>query len=806
MATFNFKLSQLYPGSGEHRINTCANPDCLNFGVALTGRDERVEAWKAQHPDASPEKLGLVAANGPGAYKLGGADKKHARVSQAFHYQDRPHAWVDQRTVRCQGQTRDGKVCNSAFSLLSPAHLEEEVARLRNHNGVLDGPSCGACGTRYLERPDEFSLNGVHQRTKDRAGQPLKRPATPKSVRVLHKPCKGQKGARFAISLPHANQKKSSDNVHILGALLNSAGVWDLKRMLGGAATGRKMGMSRIYDRIRWLEGVFLAYEREMLRRWRKKVEASGEAVEHRLSHDDLVLTTNWESSSDRRNTQLNCAVTADAGSGYVYRVDVDFDPRVAPLDLFNSTYLDEERFPRNLIEAYSGTAFEHAPKFSWQRPTGRLHEPQFFFACAQELRVFKRRVLREMPAKTEEEIAARQEILNRVDSAIKDIRVIAEDWFGFSADGEPARGSFKGMTTRDIYTKAAHFILLKEMLPDGHIVLTTEQEATLPSILPHVFDKEIREDRFAWLAISIKKDPTQPEIQRKNTAYNKARHQFRQEGLGSGRFDRAVDDRTVTEAFIADHLSAAFHEGTPRRPFHGSNYRSSLFPQLWVRSVAHSHGELDKVVGFPILPRYIRWRTKQLPFDAAELGKDLREDLAPFVYKATLQPASTFMNALRTRLSMADRAGSGGARVAGSYIQGAVFNPATLISLINIFRVQYNFFEPRPYASPYEDVEILLDAPRPRARSLRYPGTSEYIGLPAKIRKTPHQTTPAMRHGMDAVTRRKDGTEDVPDLYRVIYRPWLYAGTKVGTKLDRTSASARNANKRTSDITAAGT
>lgn len=25
-----------------------------------------------------------------------------------------------------------------------------------------------------------------------------------------------------------------------------------------------------------------------------------------------------------------------------------------------------------------------------------------------------------------------------------------------------------------------------------------------------------------------------------------------------------------------------------------------------------------------------------------------------------------------------------------------------------------------------------------------------------------------------------------MPDLYRVLYRPWLYAGTKVGAKLDR--------------------
>lgn len=42
------------------------------------------------------------------------------------------------------------------------------------------------------------------------------------------------------------------------------------------------------------------------------------------------------------------------------------------------------------------------------------------------------------------------------------------------------------------------------------------------------------------------------------------------------------------------------------------------------------------------------------------------------------------------------------------------------------------------------------------------------------------------MRHGLDARKFRKGGGEDVPDLYRVLYRPWLYARTKVGAKLDR--------------------
>lgn len=71
----------------------------------------------------------------------------------------------------------------------------------------------------------------------------------------------------------------------------------------------------------------------------------------------------------------------------------------------------------------------------------------------------------------------------------MENIRLIGEEWFGFRAQTNDPRDSFGGMTTRDIYTKAAHFVLMKEMLPTGRIVVTTEQEATLPAILPHIFE-----------------------------------------------------------------------------------------------------------------------------------------------------------------------------------------------------------------------------------------------------------------------------------------------------------------------------
>lgn len=159
--------------------------------MAPEAKAERRSRYQAARSDLTKEQLRTIAEHGPGAYKLAGADKSHRRVSQAFHHANAPYQWHDQRTVRCKAMLSNGTICNSGFSILSGDHLNEEIERLRNHNGVLDGPACGACGTRFLARPDEFSLNGAHQRTKDRNGKPIKNTGAPKAVRVLHKPCKG---------------------------------------------------------------------------------------------------------------------------------------------------------------------------------------------------------------------------------------------------------------------------------------------------------------------------------------------------------------------------------------------------------------------------------------------------------------------------------------------------------------------------------------------------------------------------------------------------------------------------------------
>ncbi len=156
-------------------------------------------------------------------------------------------------------------------------------------------------------------------------------------------------------------------------------------------------------------------------------------------------------------------------------------------------------------------------------------------------------------------------------------------------------------MTINGFYTKVAHFILLKEMLPKGRVALTTEQEATLPNILPYVFEEEILPDRFIWPAMKIKKKTTKPEKLGKVKAYKKSRRQFQHDDMYAGRFSPETDARTVTEAYTADNMAPAMR-GT--RPYPGSNYQIPTFPKLWISAPTQASGERDKVVGFPILPR----------------------------------------------------------------------------------------------------------------------------------------------------------------------------------------------------------
>ena len=201
--------------------------------------------------------------------------------------------------------------------------------------------------------------------------------------------------------------------------------------------------------------------------------------------------------------------------------------------------------------------------------------------------------------------------------------------------------------------------------------------------------------------------------------------------------------------AYTCLHLAPATKPSrSGPQPVPGSNFTSRAFPALWVRSPIQGSGEINKMVGFPILsPRY-RHDHRRLGFQDPITDPDLRAAIARRVIGATIQPASTFMNALRDRLAFAKRAGGRSSRTGDTFINGACYNPRVLAAVLNIYRIHYNFFEPRQYVSPINKHDEIVRVGR-GTTSLEVPGSRDRIVMPKRRRLAPVKRTPAMRAGI---------------------------------------------------------
>lgn len=815
------KVPNSRTGAAEINLNCCGNVDCGNYGVPFNrslpvfkgpNAAQRRAAASQRHPDL---------ATGRGLYRLGtGNGYGVRRESKAFEYSKDNRSWEDERSMICDHVEGNGS-CEIGFKLLSNEHFLDEVIRLEKENGILEGVACGACGRAYLEAPEEFLFNGRHGRPKTSIRGKKSKPAEngdgwKLGVRLIHKPCRGKPGARFTVSPEHVRQKERYDNMRILRAIVSGSGMNDLRRMLADQETGLGIGMSRIYNRIFWLERMLVAFEKAQLQIWEEELtkkrdlrvaamEAAGETVEpyhrhirhNRIAHDDIALTVNWETKTDRKLTILNCSVSADIDSGYIFRVDFDFDPSVDPARFFRENYLDDNLNPKNLRREYirpSGKVFR-LPLLATQRPSGRFDEEQFFGAVASKFDLFRRKI----EALTEEGTDLRSEAQNEVIEAAwlaKSAKSIGQDYFGLPVDKRDHRAAFGGMMVRDVYAKAASLNKLRETLPFGRITLVGEQEGTLSRVVSHIFRDEILEDRFEWHVIGFHKEATKEDRKEAVSFFKSNLEVFKT----TYPFPDAKPYQVLTD-FFADKMRPAviIGEDGGNSPDYGQIFRSKQYPRLWVRSPVHSSGEIYKKVGFMIVSK--RWRKafKDCQFDVLPTDPEVRRAMARRGLRATLQPASTFMNALRERVSPARRAGGrGSARSGDSFISGAAYNPRVLMAIINIFRIYYYFFEPRPYVSPTNARSTVEVAPG--FRRIKLPGKDGFVVVPKQRKTAPKRSTPAQRLGMTVIPPTGEEPLDrAPALHDALYRPWLYHGTPLFEKLeerpwkrDRKATSAR--------------
>ena len=421
------------------------------------------------------------------------------------------------------------------------------------------------------------------------------------------------------------------------------------------------------------------------------------------------------------------------------------------------------------------------APKLHFQRPSGRFDEAAFFASAEGSWRVFSDRVERAYADDITAGIALSPEIQSKLVDA-RDRRALLDEirngYFGFGDVNRDFRGSFKGIIVKPTYTKAAHLACLREMLPDGKITLVGEREAAMSRVVPHIFRDMIQADLFEWLVIAFDKEASTPKSQSRVKKFEEAFEAFAyQEEIKAG---EEIPRYELLRRFCACYLKPAVKRDPHGNtfPFVGANFRSDQFPQFWAKSPVQHFGETEKVVGFPIIRAKYRNALRPVGFDQDITDWDLRDALARRVLYTTIQPISAFMNSLRTRISPTKRAGGKSTRNGPSYLNGAVFNPAVLVAMLNIYRVYYNWFETRQYVGAGSagkgtaDIEMGLS-------SVRVPGSLEVVQVPKRRSPTPVMRTPAMRLGADI---EKD---KAPDPRRVLYRPWLFHGTPLWRKFE---------------------
>ncbi|MCW8916519.1 MAG: hypothetical protein OQK24_11800 [Magnetovibrio sp.] len=740
----NLNLEQVLPENDDvYALNVCRNPDCINF----TERPQFGRPHHASKQAASAKRNSNSFGRNVGDYRMEASRNKNRHT---FAISPNPLEWQDGRNLICN-------CCNTKTTIVSEHALREEIERLSSMNGVLSGPACPGCGKYYFGAPHEFKFNG-----KNGDGQ-----------RLIHQ-CDTTTTKRFTVSQSHVSQRKRESNHQILNMLINGAGFRDVVRMLA-SGKDKKVGFSRIYNRLFWLEEVLLAYEKDQLEKWRNRIEKAGHKNQHRLATDALVLSVNWETSEDRRVTMLQCTATADADSGYVYRIDTNFDPNIDPVEYFDREYVRNLKF--KLSKRYtkkSGASFNY-PLLEFQRPTARFQEPLFFASALHHVSLFIEQKLPHMIDKLE--AAQYERILDRKKRLISRIYY---DYYDIKQYDRDHRAPFTGTLISETYTEAAHLALVKELLPPGSITLMTDAASSMVRHVPLIFANEIKQDEFEWLAVHLaNKQASKPTRLAAIKTYKEAFVQW----MKTNNFNAPIE--VLRPKFVSEYMTQA---KSPNDSFKGPGFASSL----WINTPVQTGYEVGKSVGILVAKKRVRKMLHEVSSGSVSLDLNanttavtkakaslFRDEFSSIIDASSLQAVDTFFNSVRERLSPTGRTG-GGASMTGTYVQGNSFNPRVLTALLNIFRVSYNFFELRPFEKG--DGDPSQQAVQSTTTHITVPGTNKKVAVKGRPRKVIEKRTPAMRHGIQQI--QGNTTQQPPDVMKILYQPWLYAGTPLWDKL----------------------
>ncbi len=509
-------------------------------------------------------------------------------------------------------------LCGESMPMRSNQGVHEEVSRLTAYLTELPQPSCPNVSCTMASVPLAMADGIYVQFGKTAAGTPRYR------CKACQRTFSGAGKSTKRQRMPHKNRD-------VFALLINKV---PLRRM--AEVTG--LSLQTLYDKLEFIHRQCRAFARH-----RESALLEGMRLPKLyLSTDRQTLTVNWSNRRDRRNIALQAIATADLESGYVFGMDLNFDPS---LDLED-------------VEVEAAAAGDYA----LAQPYRRYARLWLLMDYEEAVAASRARRAAKPPKATFRPDALAGAIADLYDDA-----ALREDVEAVATKDSDQKLPTTGVEVRDQYTVYAHFVMLERLL--GHapkIRCYLDQDSGFRAAFMAAFHRQVLERRAdAWF-VKVMKETT---IDQKDRAVAKTKRRFEETKASNP----GLSDHDVEVLMVMEEMSRMATLGK--------------WDDRWLAHPVASRAEPDKRVC---------WLTEVDPVEADQAKReDQKSHHARLYLHASLHAVDRFFMQVRRRLTLAERpyaTASSDRRMWHGY---SAYQPKNLALVLAVFRVAYNYCLP---------------------------------------------------------------------------------------------------------------
>jgi transposase-like protein len=558
------------PTAAGIQVNHCKNPKCGNFGV--------------------PPK--------PGALARGGARTPRTTAYEPGDYMV-TSTGKDLPALKCH-------LCGEITPMQSNLAIAEELLRISDYlEPVL--PRC----------PNEACAMS----TAPAAAENVTRFGTNQHGTPRYK-CVGCRKAFSFGGKSTKRQRRTAQNRDILQHLMNAMPLRRIIKVLG-------ISPNQLYDRID-----FLHKQAQLFAGARERTLVDREDLGKRyVSVDRQKLVVNWHSRDARKNTTLLSIATADQATGFVFAVNVNFDPA-----------LDPEQVERDMLR----------------------------FGDPKRPRAFRRYARVWLPADWD---AAAGKAKPKEASSRKPLEVVIEDTYAAAQDrpdiedGEgPANSSrapTKGMLLHEQTVMYAHIQLVSRLLHRAEkIRFFTDQESGIRAAILTSVPARVKARTADAFYVKVLKEMT---VDQKRGHVGNSKRRLKAMAALHG-----VSPEKAELLLAQEELTKSVSIGK--------------WGDRWFKHPISDMREPEKSVC---------WLTDIDPVETDPDKRRLQVDHQALLHlKATLTAVDRFFMQVRRGLTLAERAVASSNSDKRLWHGKSAYNPEVLVKVVGIFRTYFNYCE----------------------------------------------------------------------------------------------------------------